>query len=346
MTYLLAGDIGGTKTILRLVKTDSPHHPEFEQLFNSQAYPDLVPIFEQFIDNARTHLGQEIQPQAACLAIAGPVMDRASFLPNLGWHLASDRLQQALKIPQIELINDFTAVGYGIPHLPATDLQTLQIGKFQEFAPKAIIGAGTGLGEGFLIHNGKEYQAIATEGGHGDFAARSVREFEFLQYLCTQQQVDRISYDRVISGRGIVAIYQFLRDTANLSENPEIASVVKEWEQQTEKLADPAALISAAAIAKTDPLSQTTMEIFISAYGAEAGNLALKILPFGGLYIAGGIAAKNLPLLQDGLFLAGFAHKGRMKDILGTIPIQVVLNPQVGLIGAAARAISQYLANS
>ncbi len=348
MRYLLAGDIGGTKTLLRLVLADSPvgfgsnlgDRIEFEHLYPSQAYPDLVPIAREFLSAAQTHLGTEIQVSSACFGIAGPVKDRASELTNLSWHLTADRLQQELQIPQVELINDFAAIGYGIPQLPSSDLYTLQTGQIQPNAQKAIIGAGTGLGQGFLIHNGTEYEVFGTEGGHTDFAARSTQEFEFFQYLCQQRKLDRLSYDRVISGPGIVAIYQFLRDTSNLSEKPDIADVVKLWEQQTEKLANPAALISAAAISKTDPLSQTTMEMFISLYGAEAGNLALKILPYGGLYLAGGIAAKNIPLLIDGIFTTAFNQKGRMSELLGNIPIYVILNPQVGLRGAVARAAS------
>ncbi len=339
MTYLLAGDIGGTKTLLRLVTPDLPQLPVFEQSFPSQLERDLTPIVKKFFGLAQTELGQEIQPESACLAIAGAVMNRASYLPNLGWNLDADRLERELGIPRVELINDFAAVGYGIPELPPEDLYTLQRGEPQSLAPKAFIGAGTGLGEGFMIDD----RVMPTEGGHADFAARSSQEFEFVQYLCKQQQIDRISYDRAISGRGIVAMYQFLRDTSNLSEHPDIAAVVREWEQQTEKIADPAAAISAAAIAKTDPLAETTMMMFMSAYGAEAGNLALKILPFGGLYVAGGIAAKNLPLLQDGTFVTAFNHKGRISDLLATIPIYIILNPQVGLIGAAARAVSLQL---
>jgi glucokinase len=340
MTYLLAGDIGGTKTLLRLVHADSPDRLEFEHSYSSQAYPDLVPIVREFFSAAHTQLGTEIKVASACFGIAGPVKDGVSPLTNLNWHLIAERLQVELQIPQVELINDFAAIGYGIPLLTASDLYTLQIGQIRANAPKAIIGAGTGLGEGFLIHDGTGYLVIATEGGHTDYAARSIQEFEFVQYMCERHQLDRLSYDRVVSGSGIVAFYQFLRDISKLSENPDIASVVKLWEQQTDKSADPAALISAAAIGKTDLLAQTTMELFMSAYGAEAGNLALKILPYGGLYIAGGIAAKNIPLLTDGTFVTAFNHKGRMSELLGTMPIYVVLNPQVGLLGAVARAAS------
>jgi glucokinase len=346
MTYLLAGDIGGTKTLLRLVKPTSPHHPEYAQIYSSPEYADLVPIVSKFLSAAQIHFGAEIELNIACLAIAGAVIDRSSYLPNLGWHLNADRLQQELHISHVELINDFAAVGYGISQLPPADLYTLQAGQPQQHAPKATIGAGTGLGEGLLIHNGKDYQVISTEGGHTDFAARSMQEFEFTRYLCQQQQIDRVSNDRVISGRGIVAIYQYLRDTSNLSENPDLADVVKTWEAQTEPLVDPAALISAMAMPSsdenphpnTDPLAAATMKMFISVYGAEAGNLALKILPYGGLYLAGGIAAKNLSLLTEGTFISAFNHKGRVSDLLAKVPVYVILNSQVGTIGAAARA--------
>ena len=338
MTYLLAGDLGGTKTLLRLVKAESPDRSEFEYSYKSQEYSSLVSIAQEFLAAARTKLGAKIEVQAACLAIAGAVIDRSSYLPNLGWHISADEIQHQLKIPQVELINDFAAIGYGISLLPPQDLHTIQTGQIQQNAPKAVIGAGTGLGECFLIHDGTDDRVIPTEGGHTDFAARSIQEFEFVQYLCRQQQVNRISNDRVISGRGIVAIYQYLRDGLNLPENPEIATVVKLWESQSEELADPAALISAMAISKTDPLAQATLQMFISAYGAEAGNLALKTLPHGGLYIAGGIAAKNLPLLTDGTFTTAFNDKGRVSDLMAKIPVYVILNPQVGLIGAAGQA--------
>lgn len=338
MTYILAGDIGGTKTLLRLVETVSPYHPKYEREYSSQQYADLVPIVQQFINDAQTKLGHEVKLSNACLAIAGAVVDRAAYLPNLGWHLNAERLEQELNIAEIELINDFAAVGYGVLHLPPADLYTLQAGQPHHNAPKATIGAGTGLGEGLLIHDGHDYRVIATEGGHADFVTRTPAEFEFARYVCERMQLDRLSNDRVISGRGIVAMYQYLRDTSNSTENPELASVVKTWEAQTEKLVDPAALISTLAIAKTDPLSIATMKMFCAAYGVEAGNLALKILPYGGLYLAGGIAAKNLPLLTDGTFTTAFNHKGRVSDLLAKVPVYVILNPQVGVIGAAYRA--------
>ena len=338
MTYLLSADIGGTKTLLRLATTASPDRAQFQQSYHSQEYPHLSSIVQKFIAAAQAQLGTQIEIESACLGIAGAVIERASYLPNLNWHLNADKLAQELHIPNLQLINDFTAIGYGITQLQPEDLHTLQTGTPRSNAPIAIIGAGTGLGQGFLVHNGRDYQVVATEGGHTDFAARSIQEFELFQYICRQKQLDRVSNERVLPGSGIVLIYQFLRDTTNLSENSDIANVVKLWEAQAETSVDPAGMISQMAIAKTDPLAQATMKIFGSVYGAESGNLALKTLPYGGLFIAGGIAGKNLPLMADGTFIAAFNHKGRVSDLLTNIPVHVILNPQVGLIGAAAQS--------
>ena len=338
MKYLLAGDLGGTKTLLRLVESASPSTVAFERSHHSRDYPSLVAIVQEFLAAARFPLGQDIEVVSACFGIAGAVIDGTSYLPNLDWHIDVTNLGSVLQIPQVKLINDFVAIGYGIAQLAPEDLHTIQVGQFHQHAPKAVIGAGTGLGQGFLIHNGTDYQVVAAEGGHTDFAARSLPEFELWQYICKHKQIDRVSTERVVSGPGIVGIYQYLRDTSHLSETPEVANVVKLWETQSANTVDPTALISALAIAKTDPLCQATMQMFLSAYGAEAGNLALKVLPYGGLYLAGGIAAKNLTLLDDGTFTTAFNHKGRVSDLLSNIPVHVILNPQVGLMGAVAQA--------
>ena len=331
MTLLLAGDIGGTKTILRLVEESSSElHTISEERYRSGDFPDLVPMVQQFLASSNTPI-----PQKACFAIAGPVVN------NLAWYLDTQRLEQELGIACISLINDFAAIGYGIFGLNKEDLHTLQAGKFQPEAPKAIIGAGTGLGQGFLIKQGQDYQVFPSEGGHADFPPRTELEFQLLKYLLDKHDIQRVSVERVVSGLGIVAIYQFLRDRKIHRESPEIAEVVKTWEQEAgrqEKSVDPAAAIGNAALQGSDRLSEQTMQIFVEAYGAEAGNLALKLLPHGGLYVAGGIATKILPLLQEGRFMLNFTQKGRMRSILEEIPVYIVLNSQVGLIGAAKHA--------
>ncbi|WP_392533524.1 glucokinase [Nostoc sp. C117] len=335
MTLLLAGDIGGTKTILRLVEASDSQslHTIYQESYHSADFPDLVPIVQQFLAKANTLI-----PQKACFAIAGPIVENTAKLTNLIWFLDTERLQQELGIPQISLINDFTAIGYGILGLETEDLHTLQVGQCQAEAPIAIIGAGTGLGQGFLIKQGNSYKVFPSEGGHVDFAPRNEIEFQLLKHLLEKHRIQRISVERVVSGMGIVSIYQFLRDRKFATESPDIAEIVRTWEQeagQEEKSVDPGAAIGTAAVERRDRLCEQTLQLFINAYGAEAGNLALKLLPYGGLYIAGGIAPKILPLIESSDFLFNFTQKGRMRSLLEQIPLYIILNSQVGLIGAA-----------
>ncbi len=341
MTLLLAGDIGGTKTILRLVEAavEPAWHTLYEALYPSRDFPDLVPIVQRFLSAAGQQLGTGVMPDKACFAIAGPVVNDTSVLTNLDWFLEARRLEKELEISKITLINDFAAVGYGILGLESKDVHTLQAAAPQPDAPIAVIGAGTGLGEGFLVPQvAGDYRIFASEGGHADFAPHTGLEFDLLQYLREKYDIQRISVERVVSGQGIVAIYQFLRDRQLAPESPDVGQVIKTWEQETgrkEKTVDPAAAIANAALQKRDRLSEQTLQIFIEAYGAEAGNLALKLLPYGGLYIAGGIAAKILPLIKEGSFLRAFGQKGRVSTLLEQVPVHIVLNAQVGLIGAA-----------
>lgn len=348
MTLLLAGDIGGTKTILQLVELVPSAESgalslktRYEARYNSQEFTDLVPMVRQFWAEAEAQNGQFPSPQKACFAIAGPVIDNTSSLTNLSWSLDGDRLSEELEIAQVALINDFSAVGFGVLGLAPSDIHTLQAGKLRINSPIAVIGAGTGLGQGFLIQHGSRYEIYPSEGGHADFAPRSELEFQLLKYLLEKFQINRISVERVVSGQGIVAIYQFLRDRQIARETPEVGDLIRQWEREIgkpEKSVDPGAVIAQAAAADQDTLSSEAMQLFVSAYGAEAGNLALKLLPYGGLYVAGGIAAKNLALMQSGKFLEAFIDKGRMRSLLIDIPVHIVLNPQVGLIGAALYA--------
>lgn len=341
MQYLLAGDIGGTKTILRLVAADQAALTTiYDQEYVSKSFPDLVPMVESFLAAAKDHGADFGSPTRACFAIAGPVVDNTSKLTNLTWDLDGDRLAHALHLESVELVNDFAAIGYGVLGLAKEDVYVLQAGTPDAAAPVAIIGAGTGLGQGFLVKQGNRFRVFASEGGHADFAPRSELEFQLLKYLLDKHQITRVSVERVVSGQGVVAIYQFLRDRGMAQESPELAEIVSTWEKEAgrAKSVDPAAAISQAAQTGEDSLAVQTMNLFVGAYGAEAGNLALKLLPYGGLYVAGGIAAKNLPLITQGDFLDTFTHKGRMSRLLEDIPIRLVLNPQVGLIGAARRA--------
>ena len=333
--FLLAGDIGGTKTILRLVEvtevtlTEKTFKTVRDAQYISANFADLVPIVQEFLAQDKY-----IKPQLACFAIAGPVVNNTCNLTNLNWVLDTARLEIELDIPQISLINDFAANSFGILGLKDFDVHTLQAGEARDNAPIAVIGAGTGLGEAFLIPQGKKYQIFASEGGHADFAPRNDLETALLKYLQAKLQVEHISVERVVSGQGIASIYQFLRDSKYALESPEIGDRITAWERETNKTIDPAAIISQAAFKQSDRLCEKTMEIFIEAYGAETGNLALKLLSYGGIYIAGGIAAKVLPLMQNGRFLNTFKDKGRVSPLIEEIPVHIVLNPQVGLVGS------------
>ncbi len=332
MTILIAGDIGGTKTILRLVEATEQQASNFQTLqestYASANYPDLVPMVQDFLTET------DYTPDRACFAIAGPVIQQTSQLTNLNWHLDAIRLQRELNLESVQLINDFAAISYGVLGLSDQELETLQSVEPQSDAPIAILGAGTGLGEGFLIPQGNgKYEVFGSEGGHTDFAPRSDLEFQLLEYIRQQKQLDRVSVERVVSGQGIISIYQYLRDWEFIPpSNTKIAEIVSKWEQNLPTEQDPAAAI--AQHQQSDSLCQRTMAIFLEAYAAEAGNLALQFLPYGGLYMAGGIAAKNLSLMKHPRFLEVFKQKGRVSSILNAIPVYVVLNQQVGLLGS------------
>ncbi len=345
-SILLAGDIGGTKTILWLIDVRPPvaqtgQHVQavlYEETFVSRDFPDLAPLVRQFLHNAAAQLGQAQPVEKACFGIAGPVVENTSEVTNLGWSLSSERLALDLGFASVRLINDFVAVGYGIQALMPEDTVTLQAGIPDGQAPVALIGAGTGLGEGFLISQPGGCRVFASEGSHGDFPPRSPLEFQLFKYLCELHQIHRISIERVVSGMGIISIYQFLREQSPQQETAAFTEMYRWWQQEigrAEKTIDLSAEISREALSGKNYLCAQTMNLFIEAYGAEAGNLCLKLLPYGGLYVAGGIAPKILPLMQDGNFMKAFRDKGRMSGHMAKIPVHVVVNPRIGLIGAA-----------
>lgn len=346
MINLLAGDIGGTKTILRLVQVEDldlgAKCPKLqvigEETYPSQSFPDLVPMVKTFLET----VAKDKKVEKACFGIAGPVANNTSELTNLSWKLSGDRLAKELGIRRVELINDFQAIGYGILTLESEDIYTLQSAPQNTEAPIAVLGAGTGLGQGFLIPTENEnYRVFPSEGAHGDFAPRSNLEFQLLNYVKEKYQLERVSIERVVSGQGITAIYQFLQDQNPSLESSEMTEIYRIWESElgkSEKSVDLAAEISKRAQESGDYLCEQTMKIFMGAYGCEAGNLALKLLPYGGVYIAGGIAAKNLDLITQGDFLQAFHLKGRLSPVMRKFPVQVILNPKVGLMGAALRA--------
>jgi glucokinase len=323
MTLILAGDIGGTKTILRLEQHTSEGWQTLgESIYPSRDFAHLTPMIQKFL----TEGGYGV-PQVACLAIAGPVVNDRSQVTNLHWSLDARQMEIDLKIPTIRLINDFAAVGYGTLALQPEDIIVLQDQPIIPKAPIAVLGAGTGLGEALLFWNGMDYDVTPTEGGHTDFAPRSDLEIGLLKYLRDRHR--RVSVERVVSGQGIYAIYEYLRDAKIAPESPAIAAEINDPATDNSKV------IAQYALEGQDELCQKVLDVFVAAYGAEAGNLALKSLPRGGLYLAGGVAAKILPKMQDGQFLENFLDKGRMKPLLETLCICLILNEKVGLGGAA-----------
>ncbi|MEN9202344.1 MAG: glucokinase [Thermostichus sp. DG_1_6_bins_120] len=335
MELLLAGDIGGTKTRLSLADAKTPEQSLWRCQYPSQHYSSLTPIVQQFLAQAEQELGRDPQPVAACFAVAGPVVEQSAKITNLPWTLQAKQLAAELGIPRVALINDFSAVGYGILILEEQDLDTLQTGKRWPRAPIGVIGAGTGLGQAYLTWGEGRYQVHPSEGGHVDFSPRTPLEWELLTYL--QKRHGRISTERVVSGQGIVAIYQFLRDSQSGQGEEQLLAQIQAWEQGAEHI-DPAAQIANAAMEARDPLAVECLRLFLSLYGATVGNFALQLLPRGGLFIAGGIAPKLLRLLHQGEFLSSFLDKGRMRPLLEELSLQVVVNAQVGLMGATAYA--------
>jgi glucokinase len=314
---LLAGDIGGTKTLLRLFEAGGGVLAELR--FDSASFPSLEQVVAGFLSDFP---GRPIA--AACFGVAGPVEGGRAHITNLPWLIDAASIAAEFRIPQVRLINDFQAVAYGIEALDGQDLMTLQAGVPQACGVRAVIGAGTGLGEGFMVWQGGCYEAFPSEGSHADFAPTDALQIELLKYLA--ERYGHVSYERLLSGPGLVNIFDFLRDSRGQQATTELQSAMK--------AGDPAAAISDCAMGGNDDLAVSALSLFARIYGAEAGNLALKILARGGVYIAGGIAAQIMNKLKDGEFLRAFADKGRFAGLLGEIPVHVVLNPKVGLLGA------------
>ena len=322
---ILAGDIGGTKSHLALFAAQA-QRPKLltEQVYNSGDYAGVEEVVQQFLAaQANMLAGQAIA--AACLGVACPVVGERCKTPNLPWTIDAQVIRKTAGLKNLQLINDLEANGYGISLLAEDEFATLQKGTSQSNGNGALISAGTGLGEAFLYRQGETFRPVASEGGHADFAPRNDLEIELLRYLLRRYQ--HVSYERVLSGLGLLNIYQFLRDAGHGKE--------PSW--LTEKLAqgDAGATISKAALSRKSQLCVKALHLFVSIYGAEAGNLALKIKAVGGLYVGGGIAPKIVNKLHDGTFVSAFCEKGRLSSLMEAIPVRVILNPSTALYGAA-----------
>lgn len=319
---VLAGDVGGTKVLLQLAENDGDRvRIVAEWRVESAAYDGLLSIIAACLDAAGM---TGIAIDAACFGIAGPVQSdgaqQVAKVTNLPWIVERDAVARVLGTTRVRLINDFQALGYGIEGLGAADVVELQAGVEQPRAPRALLGAGTGLGQGILIWRDDHYEAIATEGGHADFAPTDALQQELLHYLTAKY--GRVSYERILSGPGIVNLYTFLSERTAQTGAAIFAAD------------DPPAAITEAAMAGTDAIAVQALALFVRVYGAQAGNVALSVLAHGGVYLGGGIAPKIMPTLKNGEFMRAFCDKGRMTPLLGAMPVRVIVNPKAGLLGA------------
>lgn len=319
---ILAGDIGGTSTRLAFFEqVDGMLRPTVEQTYSSQAHDSLDAIVARFIAD------HPLTAHAAAFGIAGPVRAQRVETPNLAWIVDGHSLAQRLGLPRIGLINDLEANAWGIGALDPSDFVMLNAGAPDAYGNQAVISAGTGLGEAGIYWDGHAHRPFACEGGHADFAPRNDEEIGLLNYL--RGRFDRVSYERVVSGPGLHNIFAYLRDAVAgpAAVTPALHAALD--------AGDPAAAIARAALDRSDPIAMKALAMFVSLYGAEAGNLALKAMATGGVFIGGGIAPRILDQLKGPSFLQAFMAKGRMRPLLEAMPVKVILNEKTALLGAA-----------
>ena len=324
---VLAGDIGGTKTNLALyaLERGAPSVIEKRSYLNRD-HAGIEEIVRLFLEDTKR------SPRISCFGVAGAVMEGICDMPNLGWHLDEEALTRLIGLRRVKLLNDLEATAYGIATLNPDQLVTLNEGKRKKAGNMALIAAGTGLGEAIMFPTGEGYRVSASEGGHADYAPRNDREIDFFRYLLNRH--GRISYERVVSGPGLYNIYCFLKESGRFPEPAWLAD-------RLAREPDASAVIARSALNHEAGICVTALDQFVSIYGAEAGNLALKALATGGIYIGGGIAPKILPKISEGGFMSAFLDKGRFSGLLADIPVRVIMEPKTALRGAAAYMLSR-----
>jgi glucokinase len=322
---ILVGDIGGTKCNLALFsKRNKELKIVYRQRFASKDFSSFDLIVKEFARHAEPHLGSE-KIEAAGFGIAGPVVNNRIHATNLPWVIDAESLSEELKVKPIVLMNDLGAWGHSIDHLAANDMTVLNAGKPYPGGTRALIAAGTGLGQSILFWDGGRYRVVPSEGGHSDFAPRTPQQIDLLTHM--SRRYPQVSWELILSGRGFRTIHEFLAPKVShpLFEDPD---------------ADPAPFITKSGLDKSCPVCVETLDLWTVLYGAEAGNLALKVLSLGGMYVAGGIAIKILPKMKDGRFVESFKDKWLFANLLSDIPVYVVLNEDAPLIGAAYEALA------
>lgn len=319
----LAGDVGGTKTILALFEIEGEQVKCLKkQQFPSALYQTFTELLTDFLLDTDC-----ASINAVCIGVAGIVVNGRCETTNLPWVLSSKDIGQRVNSPNIWLLNDLEATAWGLLGLPEHNFVELNPGAQTQQGHIAVLAAGTGLGEAIIAWDGVTHHVLATEGGHVDFSPTDEQEIALLRHLQAAYP-EHVSFERLLSGDGLVNIYRFLKHINYAPSQPETEV------QMTER--DPAAVIGESGVLGTDALCVEALKLFCKIYGSESGNLALKCLPYGGVYLAGGIAAKILPVLQQGDFMRGFLAKGRCRMMLQTLSIKVCTNPEVALLGAVS----------
>ncbi|MDD1628842.1 MAG: glucokinase [Methylococcaceae bacterium NSP1-1] len=317
---ILAGDIGGTKTVLSILSKDSNGSLMClqEQTYSSQQFPEFEDILTAF-------LPADVNIKSACFGVAGPVVNQRCHTTNLPWLLDAEELKIKLNTSKVKLLNDLEAMALGMLYLPEHDLLELNPDAEVQAGNIAVIAAGTGLGEAILYWDGNKHHPMATEGGHSDLAANNTQQDLLLAYL-RKSYPDHVSCERILSGIGFSHLYDFLCDQGFAPPCPNVPDTNSDIDRN--------AVISRLGVTGEDSLCAEAVRLFVELYGAETGNLALKSLATGGIFIGGGIAPKILSAMQDGKFMHAFKAKGRFFPLLEKIPVKLSLNPRTPLIGA------------
>jgi glucokinase len=323
---LLAGDIGGTKTVLAIFEenaTDFDHEPVYEAVFPSGAFESLEAVVHAFLE------GKQFEIDGASFGVAGPVVDQRAHVTNLSWAIDARAIQETIGT-RTYLLNDLEAIANAVPHLETEDLFVLNEGETDPAGAKAVIAPGTGLGEAYLVWDGHRYESYPSEGGHAAFAPTSMQQIDMLTYWL--KRMKHVSYERLCSGIGIPNIYRYLADSGELEEPG--------WlRKDLSAAADPTPVIISTAVTGNADICVETLNLFMEILGGEAANLALKVLATGGVYVGGGIPPRILPQLEAGNFMDVFCNKGRFSSMMRTLPVYVIRNPKVALYGAAYEAL-------
>ncbi len=320
---LLAGDIGGTKTAIGVFSEETdPHTPLAEAEVHSADYPSLETIAREFLKKSG------LQVDRACFGVAGPVLAGRVKITNLPWIVDQASLAQELNLKAVHLLNDLEAIAYAVPGLRPEDVDTLSAGEPVERANIAVLAPGTGLGEAFLTWEGGEYRAHSSEGGHADFGPADEIQMRLLEFM--RQRLDHVSYEHVCSGVGIPYLYDFFRDREKTPERPETAERIASARDRTKAI-----IQSALDPAEPSARCVAAIDTVVSIMGSEAGNLALKVMAVGGVYLAGGIPIHIVPVLKSSRFLQSFRRKGRFSQMMSRIPVHLMIS-KVGIAGAAA----------